>query len=270
MWDFMEYDGEERPDWDEEQFAWMGVCEYITRYWYLMLSMDEYARLYQIKYPEVDKKTIRDAYVFQFYSEMDFRGEEAFDVLENRDTLLTPIVDENTGTEYLMCNEVEDEEELFEKVLSVHGDKEMYLPTEHEMYEYMYYGFNPSDPDILEALVGIADLVSVANPVNKSELLWNEDGKPVDQDGKIRKDVDEEVTYRDRMAQAAVCNAIRGFEHGVPFENVMEKIFDAFLFTDPQKVLEQFLTIFNNTHLPGNKGYTPLQMQEKYGKPKEE
>ena len=42
MYDFIDYAGEKRPNWSDDQFYWMAVCEYIAAHWYFILTMDEY------------------------------------------------------------------------------------------------------------------------------------------------------------------------------------------------------------------------------------
>ena len=40
MYDFIDYAGEKRPNWSDDQFYWMAVCEHIAAHWYFILTMD--------------------------------------------------------------------------------------------------------------------------------------------------------------------------------------------------------------------------------------
>ena len=224
----------QRPDWTEEQGYWMAVCELITQHWYFMLTMEEYAKLYQIRYPEVSAKTIRDAYVFQYYSEAAHRS-DVFDDRKKRDTLLTPLVDEN-GVEYLASNQVEDEKDCaFEnKVLRVR--KEMYMPPAEEMEEYFKYGCNPSNKAIAGAIEELSNLVEIRNP----------------------ESVD--TTKKAIVGQTVVCKAILGFENGMKYEDVCKMILYSMPFVEDAKVIEQLRIVCNNTRIPGNRGHMPLEM----------
>ena len=229
----IQFKNERQPVWNEEQRLWMGICEFIVAHWYFMLKPAEVARLYSLKYPMTSAKTIRDAYVNQYYSEKNFRGTE---FKYKRDTLLTPIVDDD-GTEYLAYKIVETKPEFFEKFKSVHGDKKMYMPTVNEMEEYFDFGFNPSNDEIIDAFAELTLLVP-----------WLSE------------------TEQDRCAQGTVCNAVAGFEQGVGFDHVLKTVMEHFPYKDTEKVSEQLGVIFNNTHMRANKGYTPLQLEKYYGR----
>lgn len=34
MYGFIDYTGEKRPNWSDDQFYWMAVCEHIAAHWY--------------------------------------------------------------------------------------------------------------------------------------------------------------------------------------------------------------------------------------------
>ena len=210
MYDFIEYEGEQAPDWSSDKRYWMAVCEHITAHWYFLLTIDEYADLYRLKYPEEKTETIRDAYVFQYYSEMVYRGQELFDKeISKRDTKLTPAVSE--GTEYLVSNTAEDKEELFDKVRELHQKRPMYIPTAEEMDEFFQLGFNPSNDKVMNAFANLTEMIDFKNSV-------------INDSSASQEQIDKENANRDRVAQEMIIFAVRGFERGMKLEEVAKNV----------------------------------------------
>ena len=247
MYDFIEYEGEQAPDWSNDKRYWMAVCEHIAAHWYFLLTMDEYADLYRLKYPEEETKTIRDAYVFQYYSEMVYRGQELFDKeISKRDTKLTPVVSE--GIEYLVSNAAEDKEELFDKTKELHQKRSMYLPTVEEMDEFFQLGFNPSNDNVMDAFANLADLIDFKNSV-------------ISDPSATQEQIDRENANRDHVAQGVILSTIRGLERGIKFEEVAKNVIRQYPFSDEFAALLQLREIYNNTHLPGNNGHMPIELE---------
>ncbi len=247
MFDFIDLKNEIAPDWNDEKRRWMGICEHIAAHWYFLMTMEEFTMLFNLRYPEETVKSVRDAYVFQYYSEMAYRGQELFDNnISERDTLLTPAVSE--GIEYLVRNSAEEKEELFDKARTLHANHLMYVPTAEEMEDFFNYGFSPSDDALMDAFANLSELVDFKNSVR---------GKPEASEEAVNK----ENANRDRLAQGMVLNIIDALEKGIPFYVIVESIMKNIPFTDEEKAKEYMRDVFNHTHLPGNHGWTPLRMK---------
>ncbi len=247
MFDFIDLKDEVEPDWNDEKRCWMGICEHIAAHWYFLMTMEEFTVLFNLRYPEETVKSVRDAYVFQYYSEMMYRGEKVFDNnISERDTLLTPTVSD--GIEYLVRNSAEEKEELFDKARTLHAKRPMYVPTIEEMEEFFNYGFNPSDDAIMDAFENLSELVDFKNSV-RGKLGASEEA------------VNKENANRDHLAQGVVLNIIDALEKGIQFNDIVESIMKNIPFKDEEKAVEYMRDVYNHTHLPGNHGGTPMCMK---------
>ena len=59
----------ECPDMTGKELGWLIICESVAFCWYGLMKTDDFARLFHIKYPEMDPRTIRDAYIHFYYTE---------------------------------------------------------------------------------------------------------------------------------------------------------------------------------------------------------
>lgn len=53
----------------DDQLGWLYLCEDTACHWYGLMKMDDFVRLFHIKYPEIESRTIRDAYMDVLYAE---------------------------------------------------------------------------------------------------------------------------------------------------------------------------------------------------------
>ena len=259
----------ECPEMTDDQQGWMYLCEDVASHWYGLIKMDDFARLVQIKHPELEPRTIRDAYMNVYYTQEE-KSEEA----ENNEdvwvwiTLLTPLVDEN-GVEYLAENLLAERPETLEQVAAIHERCEMYLPEEKEIFDYYQYGFSTSNEKIMNCIETLSELLDMRE-AQKAEHLkdWMEEVEKgvenIDEQSGPIPEKEKGRARRHLLAEHILEHETQLVEKNHAIAEVMDYLLEMIPFKagTREKVVEQLITIFNHTHLPVNNGHTPYQMAD--------
>jgi len=254
----------ECPEMTGKELGWLIICESVAFCWYGLMKTDDFARLFHIKYPEMDPRTIRDAYIHFYYTEEE--PEEEGEDMFCWETILTPMVDEN-GVEYLAGDDLAEVPRALESLAAVHEKNPMYLPEEEEMIEFYHYGFCPSNEKIVDCIETLSALLDIRK-AKKAEYLREtleevENGiRNLEKKNGPFTTKEKGKAYRNLFAEHIIKNEMRLLERNYELGEIMNDIIESIPFkTDSrQEVFKQLNDVFGHTHLPGNNGNTPYQL----------